>query len=233
MTTINTDSTGVVAIIAHHEKSGARPASLRLSCPVKLLKFGRIAPGDETLDAKGKVIKDPCHFANVVKHSHLSVIVNFDYEGNVNRQRTREGEAADFQTEANWFEHVTRAVVAHRKTAERYIFVRVLDNLAAPFFTAGEADAARIERAALVPYLPADDLTDIERAQAGLGLKVGNVKQALAKEITPITFKLANVREIVIDGFTYAIAPSVEPVTVSAPAITTTKPAPAGVPVSA
>lgn len=216
---ISTDHTGVTAIIAHHEAAGARPASLKLSCPVKLNKFARQTP-EEKADKKAKVA---CPFAHVVKHSESSVIVNFDYEGNVNRQREREGKEADFTTQANWFEHITRAIVKHRTTGERYIFVRVLSSLSTAYFTAGEADAPVIERASLVPYLPADDLTDIERAQAGLGLAVGSVKQDLDKEITPITFKLANVRQIVIDGFTYIITP--DATTVTPESISSTKPA--------
>lgn len=222
MNPIPTDAAGVVTIIQHHEKSGARPASLNLSCPVKLLKFARVIPGTEQTDAKGKAIKTACPFARAVKHSTSNVIVNFDYAGNVNRQRDREGKEADFEAQENWFFHVSKAVVQHRKSGERYIFVRVLKSLDDAYFTAGEAGDEVIERARLVPYLPADDLSDIERGIYGLAPQVRAPKQELESEIQPITFKLANLRVLVIDGFTYVLTP--EPTEATPASITVTTP---------
>lgn len=178
----------IETIINHHEQGGSRPSSFRLSCPVR--------------DALKKSRKDKSAnpYGVIVKHSHLSALVNFNYEGNVNAQRKREDVAPTFKAQQNWFEHVTPAIVAHRSTGERYVFIRVLSNLSAPTFT---ADGVEVERAALLPFLPASDLSDAERAAFGLDAAKGAENQGIEKEIAPIAIKLANVRQIVIDGFTY------------------------------
>ncbi len=144
-------------------------------------------------------------------------MVNFDYAGNVNRQREREGKAEDFTAQANWFEHVSKAVVAHRITRELYAYVRVQSNLTPPFFT---VDGAEVARAVVVPFLPSDDLTDDERRDVGLGADLGAPKQNLVAEIQPIAIKLGNVRELTTCGTVYTLTP--EPITLSPEPITAT-----------
>lgn len=200
----------VVTVLQHHEQSGATFASFRLSCPVKLLK-------------KSRADKSPCNLGEVVKHSHLSVIINFDYESNVRAQRAREGKPEDFAAEANWFEHVSKAVVRHRTKGELYAYVRVQRNLSEPVFT---CDGVEIERAAVVPFLPADDLTDDERRAAGLGADLGSPKQNLLKEVQPIAIKLANVREIITCETCYTLTAEGEEVAPEAVTVTTTARAP-------
>lgn len=179
----------IETVISHHEKGGARPSRFLISCPMaKALK-------------KSRMTDAPNPFAEIVKHSDLSCMVNFNYAGNVNAQRKREGVEGTFKAEANWFVHVSPAIVEHRTTGKRYVFVRVLDTLAIPTYT---ADGVSITRTQLLPYLPSDELTELERMALAMPPKgASNPKQGLGHEIQPIAIKLENIREIRIDGFTY------------------------------
>jgi len=193
-----------------HARKGARPARLETLCPVKLLK-------------KSRLNNAPCEFGDIFKRATLSVLVNFDYAGNVNRQREREDVEPDFVAKPNWFAHVTPAIVAHKTTGERYAFVRVLRNLCAPAFEL--ASGQLVERQTLIGFLPVDDLTDFERAACGLPVKPANDHQQIDAEIQPITIRLANVISITVDKTTYNVIRTITPET-----ITKTTPAPVLVP---
>lgn len=203
MKPINCSPTELETIISHHEKHGANPARFELSCPVKALKAYRLTAEElEALeDTSAKPIKRANDLGEIVKHSDLSVLVNFRYAGNVNAQRVREGKAADFVAKPNWFFHVSPAVVEHNTSGERYVFVRVLRNLSAPRFTVGGVDAPRAD---LLGVLPSDELSDSERATYGLEPQAPS-SQGVEKEVQPIAVKLANVRSVTIDGFLYVV----------------------------
>src|SRR5438874_1311947 len=73
-------------------KKGARPITLSIETPVKLLKKHRISG-------------QACPFDGINKVSRINGIINFDYESSVNRQLGREGKIENFNAQNNWFFH--------------------------------------------------------------------------------------------------------------------------------
>lgn len=203
-------------VIDHHQQRGANPAHFTLACPVTgASKFHRQTPADKA----SKADKRPNTLGEIVKHSDLSALVNFNYAGNVNAQRAREGVTPDFVAKDNWFRHVSPAIVEHKQTGERYVFVRVLKSLSPATFTVNGTETPRAD---LLSVLPASDLTTEERALYGLAPEKPSA-QGIEKEIAPISVRLANVRQVVIDGFCYIVAAA--PITVRPEPLTVTRPA--------
>lgn len=226
MKPLETTPAQLASVISNHEAHGANFVSMRLSCPIDdALKFERETLADKQARGDAKRVKSANTFGAIVKHSHIQAIVAFDYASNVNKQREREGVTPNFKARANWFEHVSPAIVTHKQTRALYAFVRVLRNLTAPIYT---VDGIETPKADLLAVLPVDDLNDAERALYGIAPEPFNDHQGIEKEIQPITIKLANVREFVSDGFTYLVTP--EPTTVTPEPLTRTRPARVPVP---
>lgn len=134
-------------------------------------------------------VKAACPFGrNVRKVSRVNVTLGFQCENAVNRQRTREGETADFEAAPRqWGERIPGTFLVKHESGKLYLETKVEKSLGCEYFA---ADGSRIDAAKIAPYLPS---------------KGGN-RQGVEKEVLVRDYALDSIRAISLKGEDLVVA---------------------------
>ena len=137
-------------------------------------------------DARLKKTGNP--FGNVRKVSRVNVCLGFQYESAVNRQRTREGSEADFETAPRqWGTHISAMLIEHKERI--YLETKVEKSLDHKYLDANDQE---LSSEAVAPFLPT-------RAQS--------TRQETEKEIVVRDYALDSILSLAIKGEEYVIIP--------------------------
>lgn len=127
-------------------------------------------------------------YGEILKISAMNGMINFNYAGNVNKQRERENKSQDFQSSPSWFTHTNSFLVEHPETGQQYIKFRLLKNPNSVFYNTRTGQI--IDRHQIEPYLYDSS---------------GYESQDLDKPIRTITIKIENIKKLKVDGQEYEV----------------------------
>ena len=138
-------------------------------------------------ETKPKVRKTGNPYKEIVKRSVVNGMINYNYEGNVNREREREGLTADFKASAPaWGTRVGNSCIIEHK-GKKYIDFRLLNVLDTEYI----ADGKKVNIDDIKDFLP-------KRKSSG--------RQGVEKEIKVCRYSLDSIKEIRMNGYVYKVA---------------------------
>ena len=151
-----------------------------------VVKENTLAEIKTLTDPKLRKTNNP-YAGEIMKESVGLVVLNYNYEKEVNRQRAREGEEFDFQTKARTWG--TRMGESSLITHNGFIYVDVnyKESKETKFLHNGE----EIEKVLIEEWLPK------KKSNSG--------RQKVDKEVVSRTIKVGSIVEIKIDGVNYSI----------------------------
>lgn len=128
-------------------------------------------------------------YVGVKKIQTTKVEINFNYASDVNKQRMAEGKDLDFRTKESWHEHIgtSKCLVKNPKTDEKYLLVKVVSKENA-YYIDENRNFLTVDQ--LKPFMP-----EYKKP----------VHQDLDNPILVNTYKLANIKEVEIDGTKYIL----------------------------
>jgi len=130
-------------------------------------------------DARLKKTGNP--FGPVRKVSRVNVTLGFQYASAVNRQRTREGSEADFESAPRqWGERVTPMLVEHK--GRTYLETKVENVYSTEYYT---TDGRKLSREDVAPFLPS---------------RSGSSRQKTEKEIVVRDYAIDSIRSLAMKG---------------------------------
>ena len=120
---------------------------------------------------------DNPYFGRVKKVAVVNGMINYNYEGNVNRQREREGSETDFRASAPaWGERVGDSCIIECK-GRRYLDFRLLNTLEVKYI----CDGKEVAKAEIEKFLPS---------------RKKNASQGLDKVVKVCRYALDSIREL-------------------------------------
>lgn len=126
-----------------------------------------------------------CPFAGCRKIQRTNIVLNFNYEKSVNRQRGREDKEQDFKAEKGWGEHVDNSLLIEKD---------------GNFYLQG-----KIEKVLQVAYFHNGQEVEIEKIKPFLRERKPSEKQDLNKTVAMFKPKIENVKELVMNKELYVI----------------------------
>lgn len=139
-------------------------------------------------EVKMKKTNNP-YYGEVKKRTTSNVLLSFNYENEVNRERAKEGKEFDFQAkERAWGAKLGNTPII-TNNGQLYLSVRFLKSEGSTFSHNDQA----IDKSVLTEWLQESNSN-----AAGQGLNTQN-------EVVVRTYKIVNVKEITLNGETYVI----------------------------